>query len=105
MKVNVGTNSNSLEQISTAQVGVSANGTVGKSKEGKLSSLNATPSESATTKISSQFKAIQSALGAGSTFDTEKVSALKGAVDSGNYSVDAGNIANGLVAASSSFFN
>ena len=103
MKVNVGTNANSLEQLNTAQAGASASNAAGKAVDAKPASVTQAASQSTTTTISNQFKAIQSSLGAGSTFDTDKVNALKSAIDSGNYSVDAGKIANGLIAAATSF--
>ncbi len=99
MKVNVGTQATNPDPILTGPVNASTGSTAGQANENSLSSLIGTPTASTKISISNEFKAIQTALNAGSTFDAEKVSALKTAIDAGQYNVDAGNIANRLIAA------
>ena len=99
MKLIVDTQANSPDPIITGRVSASAGSTVGEPNENGLSSLLASPTESTQISISNAFKAIQTALSTGSTYDTDKVNALKTAIDAGQYNVDAGMIANSLIAA------
>ena len=99
MKLIVDTQANNPDPIITGRVSASAGSMVGQPNENRLSSLFAAPRESTQISISNEFKAIQTALSAGSTYDTDKVNVLKTAIDAGQYNVDAGMIANSLIAA------
>jgi len=98
MKINGGTQATNTDSILTGPINEPTSSTPGKASENGLSSAIDRSTPSTKMSISNEFKIIQTALSAGSSFDAVKVSALKTAIDTGRYNADAGYIANGLIA-------
>lgn len=86
--------------LTTDKVGVKS----GKKAEQTNASAASTESVTLST-LSSQLKSLETKVASTEVFDTEKVDAIKSAIASGQFKVDSGKVADGLIASVKDLLN
>lgn len=86
--------------LTTDKVGVKSG------KKAEQASTSTTPTESVTlSTLSSQLQSLEAKVASTEVFDAEKVDAIKSAISSGQFKVDSGKVADGLIASVKDLLN
>ena len=83
----------SVEKTNTGKLGAATN------KNAQAAQVDAKSAESVTlSPLSAKLKSLEAKVSTSSVFDTEKVDAIKSAIEKGQFKVDAEKVADGLIA-------